>query len=102
MVCGYCEFECTYMFVVLSWSTLSDVKSIHFVLRCFHLLLLFFHQKSIVEFKSGENSNQEDVLHSYEGAVCGSISGGFAAAVTTPLDVIKTRLMLGSVSCAIR
>jgi hypothetical protein len=34
----------------------------------------------------------------YEAALCGSISGAFSAAVTTPLDVLKTRLMLASPS----
>merc|ERR1719389_91343 len=31
----------------------------------------------------------------WQGALCGSFSGAFAAAVTTPLDVAKTRIMLG-------
>ena len=30
-----------------------------------------------------------------QAATCGSFSGGAAAAFTTPLDVVKTRLMLG-------
>ncbi|ODV58861.1 Pet8p [Ascoidea rubescens DSM 1968] len=29
-----------------------------------------------------------------QGAICGSIAGGIAAATTTPLDVLKTRIML--------
>lgn len=35
-------------------------------------------------------------LWPWESAACGSASGAFAAAVTTPLDVVKTRLMLGA------
>jgi solute carrier family 25 S-adenosylmethionine transporter 26 len=31
----------------------------------------------------------------WQGALCGSAAGAFAAAVTTPLDVAKTRIMLG-------
>jgi solute carrier family 25 S-adenosylmethionine transporter 26 len=31
----------------------------------------------------------------FQSAACGSVSGGIAAAATTPLDVVKTRLMLG-------
>ena len=31
-----------------------------------------------------------------QSALCGSIGGGISAALTTPLDVIKTRVMLGA------
>merc|ERR1712023_421993 len=31
----------------------------------------------------------------YESAACGSASGAISAALTTPIDVVKTRLMLG-------
>lgn len=33
-------------------------------------------------------------LESWEVAICGAIAGGISAAVTTPLDVVKTRIML--------
>jgi len=33
-------------------------------------------------------------VNAAEAAVCGCITGGIAAAVTTPLDVLKTRIML--------
>lgn len=38
----------------------------------------------------------ERPVRPYESALCGSVSGAFAAGVTTPLDVVKTRLMLGA------
>ncbi|KAF8579808.1 mitochondrial carrier, partial [Ramaria rubella] len=33
-------------------------------------------------------------LHAHEAALCGSLAGAIAAFVTTPLDVLKTRVML--------
>lgn len=40
----------------------------------------------------------ETGLEPWKGALCGSFSGATAAALTTPLDVIKTRLMLSKLS----
>jgi solute carrier family 25 S-adenosylmethionine transporter 26 len=35
-------------------------------------------------------------VRAYEAALCGSLAGAVAAAATTPLDVLKTRLMLNT------
>ncbi|XP_023016905.1 S-adenosylmethionine mitochondrial carrier protein homolog [Leptinotarsa decemlineata] len=56
-------------------------------------------QFSILEYLRSwfrKNFKNNIPLESYEVAVCGSIAGGIAAAVTTPLDVAKTRIMLAN------
>lgn len=44
--------------------------------------------------KTWAAKQQKETVNPLQGAICGSVAGGSAAAVTTPLDVIKTRIML--------
>lgn len=47
-------------------------------------------------FKVYWSDKQNSPVNPFQAAACGSFSGGIAAGFTTPLDVIKTRLMLGA------
>ena len=59
---------------------------------------------SIIQFPLYEVSKKyfteqiggNDTIDSTISALCGCVSGGFAAGLTTPMDVAKTRLMIGS------
>jgi len=48
------------------------------------------------ELKARWGASQGEKTGAVQGALCGSFSGAIAAAITTPLDVMKTRLMLDS------
>nr|CAD7572184.1 unnamed protein product [Timema californicum] len=62
------------------------------VLREIPFVLLQF---PLWEFlKSSWGRWQRTDLYVWQGALCGAVAGGISAAVTTPLDVAKTRIML--------
>jgi len=65
---------------------ITVMREIPFTSLQFPLYEFLKHQLSI---KVGRKP-----LYAHEAALCGSIAGGVAAALTTPLDVLKTRVML--------
>lgn len=50
-------------------------------------------------FKSEYGQYKGDRVEPLEAAAMGSLAGGIGAAITTPLDVCKTRIMLSSKVC---
>ena len=46
------------------------------------------------------SSLQGSPVDPWQSAVCGAIAGGTSAAITTPLDVAKTRVMLAQAGAA--
>lgn len=59
----------------------------------FALIQFPLYERLKVEYVRREGGGEE--CPSIVAAACGSFSGGIAAATTTPLDVLKTRLMIG-------
>ena len=44
-----------------------------------------------------QNLDYQEAPMPWQASLCGAVAGGFSAAVTTPLDVAKTRIMLAKV-----
>ncbi|KAH9453848.1 hypothetical protein MJO29_013282 [Puccinia striiformis f. sp. tritici] len=60
----------------------------------FSLLQFPLYEKLKSQAAARRSLSSSDQLPAHISAVCGSIAGATAAALTTPLDVIKTRIML--------
>lgn len=69
------------------WST-TIMREIPFT--CIQFPLFEYLKKRWRQYENTE------VLIPWKGAICGSVAGGVAAALTTPLDFLKTRIMLRS------
>lgn len=55
-----------------------------------------YERLKLVTAKQGLSLSSVDDLPARYAAACGSVAGGIAAAITTPLDVAKTRIMLST------
>ena len=65
-----------------------DSMKIPFTSLQFPMYEIFKHRLSYLLY------HKPSSLRPYEASLCGSAAGGIAAAITTPLDVLKTRVML--------
>jgi solute carrier family 25 (mitochondrial S-adenosylmethionine transporter), member 26 len=70
-----------------------------FRMTCFREIPFACIQFPLYEsFKRALSKLKSQRLNSLEAGACGFVAGGIAAALTTPLDVIKTRIMLTKVN----